>query len=119
MYWPYSDIDISDFENRIHIAEDLLVKNGATYVNDHTELKRWMCPDGSYDIYEDVQKVFRYMEEFIRIDKVFFSNIPCIVLEFSKNIDGPYEDADPFPYNLEMKAFEDEIRYSMGITDSV
>lgn len=45
--------------------------------------------------------------------------IPCIVLEFSENINGPYEDADPFPYNLEMKAFEYEIRYSMGIMDSV
>ena len=26
MYWPYLDIDISDFEKRIHIAENLLVK---------------------------------------------------------------------------------------------
>lgn len=118
MYWPYSDIDIVDFNTKIHIAEDFLVKNGATYVNDHTGLEQWMLQDGSCYTCENTQKVFRYMDEFIRIDKVFFSAIPCIVLEFSKNIEGPYEDADPFPYNLEMKAFEDEIRYSMGIIDS-
>ena len=115
MYWPYSDIDISDFENRIHIAENLLVKNGATYVKDHKETKRWMLQDGTYYTHRDTQKVFKYMGKFIRIDKVFFSHIPCIVIEFSKNIDGPYEDTDPFPYNLEMNAFEHEIKYSMGI----
>ena len=117
MYWPYLDIDISEFENRIHIAEKLLVKNGATYVNNNTELKRCILQDGSCYTYEDTQKVFKYMEEFIRIDKLFFPNIPWIVLEFSKDMDGPYEDADPFPYNLEIKEFENEIRYSMGIID--
>ena len=117
MYWPYLDIDISEFENRIHIAEKLLVKNGANYVDDHTELKHCILQDGSCYTYENTQKVFKYMEEFIRIDKVFFPNIPWIVLEFSKDMDGPYEDADPFPYNLEIKEFENEIRYSMGIID--
>ena len=115
MYWPYFDIDVSDFKNRIHMAEELLVKNGAVYVKDHAETKRWILQDGICCTYEDTQKVFQYMEEFIRIDKVFFTDRPCIVLEFSNDIDGPYEDADPFPYDLEMDVFEHEIRFSMCI----
>lgn len=115
MYWPYSDIDVSEFINRIHTAEELLVKNGAVYVKDHTETKSWMLQDGTFHTCEDTQKVFQYMEEFIRIDKVFFTDRPCIVLEFSKDIDGPYEDADPFPYDLEMDVFEQEITFSMCI----
>lgn len=50
MYWPYSDIDIFDFEKRIHITEDLLLKNGATYIKDHTELKQWILQDGTYHV---------------------------------------------------------------------
>lgn len=44
-----------------------------------------------------------------RVDKMFFPDAPFLVLEFSDRIEGPYEDADPFPYDLAAKEMEWEI----------
>lgn len=49
------------------------------------------------------------------MDRVYFTEKPFIVLEFSDKIDGPYEDADPFPYDLPDNKFEYEIRFSLGL----
>lgn len=44
-----------------------------------------------------------------QVDKMFFPDAPFLVLEFSDRIEGPYEDADPFPYDLAAKKMEREI----------
>ena len=36
---------------------------------------------------------------------------PFLVLEFSEYRYGPYEDSDPFPYDLSDYEIEQEIRY--------
>lgn len=40
---------------------------------------------------------------------MFFPDAPFLVLEFSDRIEGSYEDADPFPYDLAAKEMEWEI----------
>ncbi len=40
---------------------------------------------------------------------------PFLVLEFSEYRDGPYEDSDPFPYDLSYYKIEQEIRYIFGV----
>ena len=46
---------------------------------------------------------------------MFFSRGPFIVLEFSDRPEGPYEDADPFPYDLPDDELEAEIRFDLGL----
>ena len=48
-------------------------------------------------------------------DRVYFTEKPFIVLEFSKKKEGPYKDADPFPYDMSELDFEQEIMFSLGI----
>lgn len=73
----------------------------------------WTLGDGPH-AYENVQK-HKLGDDFIRVDWVYFTQKPFIVLEFSDKIDGPYEDADPFPYDLPDDEFEMEIRFSLGL----
>lgn len=40
---------------------------------------------------------------------------PFLVLEFSKEEKEPYEDADPFSYDLPEIECEQKIRYALGI----
>ena len=49
------------------------------------------------------------------MDKIYFPEEPFIVLEFSQEKDGLYEDADPFPASLSDAQIEQEVRYALGI----
>ena len=93
----------------------LLEKYGAEYVIDFEERAFWTLKDGTH-AYENIQKhIYKLGKEFIRVDWVYFTQKPFIVLEFADKIDGPYEDADPFPYDLADDEFEYEIRFSLGL----
>ena len=113
--WPYSGIDKTEFLARIVFVEEILRKYGAEYIEDFRETNTWILKDGS-NIRENVQKrIWKRENEYIRVDKVYFPEKPFFVLEFSENKEGPYEDADPFPYDLSDAEVEQEIRYSLGI----
>ena len=113
--WPYSCINKAEFLAQIVFAEEILRKYGAEYIEDFWETDTWILKDGSY-AHEKVQKhIWKRENEYIRVDRVYFSEKPYLVLEFSEHKEGPYEDADPFPYNLSDAELEQEIRYSLGI----
>lgn len=113
--WMYASINREDFQEKIAFAEKLLEKYGAEYVIDFEERAFWTLKDDTHD-YENIQKrIYKLGEEFIRVDWVYFTQKPFIVLEFADKIDGPYEDADPFPYDLADDEFEYEIRFSLGL----
>lgn len=62
------------------------------------------------------KNVWKFKEAYVRVDRVYFTEKPFIVLEFSKKKEGPsYEDADPFPYDMSDLDFEQEIMFSLGI----
>lgn len=46
---------------------------------------------------------------------MYFPERPFLVLEFSEEIEGPYEDGDPFPFDLPEAALEQEVRDALGI----
>lgn len=100
MNWPYKNIDYAKFEAAIALTEKIIQALGAVHIEKHTEMK---------------QKTFKFRNEYVRVDKIYFPQNPFIVLEFGDELSGPYEDADPFPFNLEEDEFEQEIRYSMGV----
>lgn len=113
--WPYSCMDKADFLAQIVLAEKILQKYGAEYIEDFCETNTWILEDGSY-AYEKIQKrIWKRRNEYIMVDRVYFSDKPWLVLEFSEYKEGPYEDADPFPYDLPDIGLEQEIRYSLGI----
>lgn len=113
--WMYVSVSIEDFQRKIAFAEKLLEKYGAKYVKNIEYKGYWTLGDGPH-AYENVQKrIYKLGDDFIRVDWVYFTQKPFIVLEFSDKIDGPYEDADPFPYDLPDDEFEMEIRFSLGL----
>lgn len=113
MHWPYENIEYSDLEMAIQRVERIIQGLGAVYVAMHSEDEKWIWGDGKI-ISETVQKkIFRFQDVYVQVDKILFPDIPFIVLEFSDRIEGPYEDADPFPYDLVFDEMEHEIKFAM------
>lgn len=113
--WPYSRLDKEEFLERIIYVEKILQKYGAKYVGEFCEMCSWVLSDG-IQAYEKIEKhIWKINNVYIRVDRVYFLEKPFLVLEFSKCKEGPYEDADPFPYDLSDIKIEQEIRYSLGI----
>lgn len=113
--WPYRSHDKKIFLSKVILAESYLQKYGAEYIGKVNEFGRWMLQDGSYTIEHMEKNIWKFKEEYVRVDRVYFSEKPFIVLEFSKKKEGPYEDADPFPYDMSDVDFEQEIKFSLGI----
>lgn len=114
-HWPYSCIDKKEFLAQIISAENILQKYGAEYIEDYCEKNKWMANDGSYTYEKILKHIWKRGNEYIRVDRVYFSEKPFLVLEFSQYKEGPYEDADPFPYDLSDAELDQEIRHSLGI----
>ena len=76
----YSSISKELFLDRLAFVEKLLQKYGAKYIGNSYEMVTWILKDGS-NAYENIES-------------------PFLVLKFSKEEEGPYEDADSFPYDL-------------------
>lgn len=116
--WPYSFVTKVEFDKRIKYVEELLQKYGAEYIGESHRDGTWILKDGSKSC-ENIEKcIWKRENEFIRVDWVYFSEKPFLVLEFSDKQEGPYEDADPFPYDLLNEKLEQEIRNSLGIKEA-
>lgn len=67
-------------------------------------------------ITEQVTKsVYKFRDIYVCVDKMYFPDKPFLVLEFADEIEGPYEDADPFPFDLPMEEVKLEIEYALGV----
>lgn len=112
--WPYSCINKVEFLARIASVEMILKKYGAECIEDCCEKCISILNDGSY-VYEKISKnIWKKGNEYIRVDRLYFLEKPFLVLEFSECKEGPYEDADPFPYDLPDVELEREIRYFLN-----
>ena len=100
---------------KIALAERILQKYGAELVGTTRELETFGYADGSFFQEEVEKRLWKRGADYIRVDKMFFSRGPFIVLEFSDRPEGPYEDADPFPYDLPDDELEAEIRFDLGL----
>ena len=100
---------------RIAFAEELLEKYGAELVGTAQELETVAYTDGTSFQKEAEKRLWKRGKDYIRVDKMFFTKGPFIVLEFSDRPEGPYEDADPFPCDLPDDGFEAEIRFALGV----
>ena len=100
---------------RIAFAERILQKYGAELVGTTRERETFGYSDGSFFQEEVEKRLWKRGDDYIRVDRMFFSRGPFIVLEFSDKPEGPYEDADPFPYDLPDDGFEAEIRFALRL----
>ncbi len=117
LQWPYCNHDREVFLSKLILAEHYLQKYGAKFVGKANELDTWIS-QGVFNVSEHIEKnIWKFQESFVRVGRVYFSEKPFIVLEFSQKKEGPYEDADPFPYDLLEAEFEQEIKLSLGILE--
>ena len=100
---------------KIALAEKFLQKYGAELVGATEELEAFVHTDGAFFQEKVEKRLWKRGEDYIRVDKMLFSNGPFIVLEFSDRPEGPYEDADPFPYDLPVDEFEAQICFDLGL----
>ena len=117
--WPYSFLTKEELDKKIKYTEELLQKYGAEYIGESHRIGTRILNDGS-KVYENIEKnIWKRENEFIRVDWVYFSEKPFLLLEFSDKQEGPYEDGDPFPYDLANEKFEQEIRDCLGIKEAI
>lgn len=111
--WPYSNIKKEEFLARIIEAEKILQKYGACHVEDCRNTVTQISADGSYVSEKIRQHIWKQQNEYIRVAAIYFPEKPYLVLEFAEHREGPYEDADPFPYDIADADLEQEIRHSL------
>lgn len=99
--WSYENISKESVKERSLFVENVIEKLGAEFVCETKE--------------NGTQKVWKFRNKYVRVDSIGFEKKPFIVLEFSDNLERPYEDSDPFPYDLPDEEMVLEVKYSLGI----
>lgn len=115
MNWPYKSISYNELNDIIKICEQIIVELGGKHVTERKDNETWVMDKDDY-ITEQVSKlVYRFRDSYVCVDKMYFPEKPFIVLEFADELEGPYEDADPFPFDLPEKEVRLEIQYALGV----
>ena len=87
---------------------------GAEYVCSRTE--RFVTTSKGTTIREGPEmKIYKFGDEYFRIEKFSLPDKPWMVFSFSDSVEGPYEDADPFPYDLSEEELKEEVRFALRI----
>lgn len=87
---------------------------GAEYVCTGTE--QFTTVSGGETIREKLKlKIYRFGDEYFRIERMYFKGKPFMVFFFSDSVEGPYEDADPFPVDLSEEELKEEVRLALRI----
>ena len=95
-------------------VEELLLRYGAVPAGTSRELAATVYSDGSSVREQREKQLWRLGADYIRMDWMYFQK-PFLVLEFSDRPEGPYEDADPFPFDLPDDELEEEVRFALGL----
>ncbi len=98
MSWPYRNIAYKDLNENIKVCEQIIIQLGGKFVVEYMS-----------------KRIYRYRDEYVCVDKICFTEKPFIVLEFADVIEGPYEDSDPFPFDLAKEEMQLEVQYALGL----
>ncbi len=96
-------------------CEQMIEHLGGKLVTHCKEKETWMINQDHCITEQVLKRVYRFRESYVYVDKIYFPEKPFLVLGFSQEIAGPYEEADPFPADLSFEEMEKEIRYALGI----
>ena len=111
----YENIEHSEIEAAIKICEQIIVSLGGMPVTERRDNETWVMKKDDCIAEQVLKKVYRFRDSYVCVDKIYFPEKPFLVLEFADKIEGPYEDADPFPFDLPMEEIKLEIQYAMGV----
>ena len=118
--WWYENVTRVDFEAVKDTIEQIMFRLGASKYEIRLpyEVKTTSYLDDFEETHRSERSVFTYKGLFFRVDEVFFSQKPFIVIEcgdLQDLINNIMEDAEPFPYDLSYEELCDEVKYSLGI----
>jgi len=87
---------------------------GAEYVC--TNIEQFTMVSGDESISEKLElKIYRFGDEYFRIERMYFKGKPFMVFSFGDSVEGPFEDADPFPVDLSEEELKEEVRLALRI----
>ena len=118
--WWYENVTRVDFEAVKDTIEQIMFRLGASKYEIRLpyEVKTTSYLDDFEETHRSERSVFTYKVLFFRVDEVFFSQKPFIVIEcgdLDELMNNIMEDAEPFPYDLSYEELCDEVKYSLGI----
>lgn len=115
MDWPYKNIEQNKLEAAIKASEQIIVTLGGMLSAERMDNETWLMNKDDYITERVAKKVYSFRGSYVCVDKIYFPEKPFLVLEFADDIEGPYEDAEPFPYDLTSDEIKLEIEYALGV----
>ena len=113
--WPYENIEYNELNDVIKTCEQIIISLGGKLIIERKDNETWFLNEEDYIMEQVTKNVFKFRDEYVCVDKMYFSEKPFIVLEFADKIEGPYEDADPFPFDLPIDEVKLEIEYALEV----
>ena len=118
--WVYDNVSRNEFEKRKDYVEQTMCEFGAVILNIDLPYKQetTSCAESSQETCYSQRPVYKFNNEYFRVDEVLFMEKPFIVIEFGTYDDlirNTMEDANPFPYDLSDNEIKNEVKYSLGI----
>ena len=113
--WWYENVTRVDFEAVKDTIEQIMFRLGASKYEIRLpyEVKTTSYLDDFEETHRSERSVFTYKGLFFRVDEVFFSQKPFIVIEcgdLDEQMNNIMEDAEPFPYDLSYEDLCDEVQ---------
>lgn len=115
MKWLYENIDYNEFNDAIKLCKQIIISLGGKLIIERKENETRILNKEDYITEQVAKSVFKFRDSYVCVDKMYFPEKPFIVLEFADEIEGPYEDADSFPFDLPTKEVKLEIEYALGV----
>lgn len=118
--WFYTNVTREEFEKVKDRIQEIMVGLGACE-SDITlpyQQKTTSVSASGIDTCISDRLVFRFRNEYCRVDEVLYPEKPFIVIEFGLEEDvlcDTMEDAEPFPYDLSDDELVNEVKYSLDI----
>ena len=111
----YKNIVHDEIYSVIETCEQIINSLGGISVTERKYNETWLGNKDNYITEQVSKKVYRFRDGYVCVDKIYFPEKPFLVLEFADKVEGPYEDADPFPFDLPIEEVKLEIEYALGV----
>ena len=110
----FNDSLVEEYNKAVDFVLSYAESLGAEYVSITTEKFTFASGDtAACDTLE--QKIYKFGDEYFRIEKMYFKGKPFMVFSFGDSVEGTFEDADPFPYDLSEEELKEEVRLALRI----
>ena len=110
----FNDSPVEEYNKAVDFVLSYAESLGAEYVSTITE--KFTVASGDETTCDTLElKIYRFGDEYFRIEKMYFKGKPWMVFSFSDSVEGPYEDADPFPVDLCEEELKEEVRLALRI----